>query len=165
MLEVAEKVLNFFKPPDLLLSDLIGDTATMATREACVTNVRKYLVKVSWTLVAGAVIVMIALFTPWGLVRSSDLANKVEAAVKSSELAKSVEAIKTEQQEMKAEVTKINAKLDSINPVLTELYKASTAQTICRMLENKLREAADKEQDKYKTIAGEYYPESRCGGK
>ncbi len=165
MWEVVDRLLLFFTPPSLPVSELFGAESTMATREKHIARLRTYHRRVSYTLMGLLCLVIIALFTPWGIVRSSDLAEKVEAAVKSSELAKSVEQIKVEQQTTKVELASVKATLSSMTPVLNELYKVATAQTICSLLNNKLREAADKEQDKYKTIAGEYYPESRCGGK
>ncbi len=169
---VLEKIWDFFTPPDPPISDFIGEEASMAKAEGHLKKAVNWGQRLSWSFSAVVFFLILATFTPWGYIRADQLKDKVEAAVKSSDLSKAVEGIRSEQQHskteqtaMKVELSEVKAKLETMTPVLNEIYKASTAATICRLLAGKLRAEADAEQTKYRAVAGEFYPESRCGGK
>jgi hypothetical protein len=165
-------VLDFFRPPDPPMTDFFGPEASMARIEFHMKALHIWRTKVTYTLAAGALFLLVSFFTSLGLVFSKDLPVKVDGAVKNSSLAKSVEEIrveqqlsKTEQTAMKADISQVKQQLDTMTPVIKEIYKGSIASTICRLLASNLRKEADTEQTKYKSVDGDYYPESRCGGK
>lgn len=150
---------EFFTPPDPPLTDFYPKI-DIQKAEAHMKAYRNWSMKVSGTLALFSVGIVFACFTPWGFVRASDLDQKLNAAVQ-----KTVAAIIKDQELAKAQN---NQMAKAIN----EILRSQTANTICRILNTKVdtesaraqrRSDADSEQEKYREITGDYYPESRCG--
>lgn len=124
--------------------------------------------KVSAMLAAGGAL-FIWSFTPVGFVRAGEVSKVIDTKVS--------EAIK----ELKAEQVNVSQKLKAIDDrgtkqddLLKEILRGQLSSSICRIIvrqkaerdvheKSRLRLDADTEQEKYRVIIGEYYPESRCG--
>jgi hypothetical protein len=154
-----KSIWEWFTPPDPPITDFYP-TLDIQKVEGHMKAYRAWSLKVSGTLVVFSVGIIIACFTPWGFVKAGDLDAKLSAAVQQT-----VAAIIKDQQAAKAQN-------DQIARSINEILRAQTANTICRILNNKVtdvaeraqrRADADNEQEKYKAVTGEYYPESRCG--
>lgn len=170
IVEGIKSLWAFFCPPDPKVSDLMGPEASMSKVEDALKNGYWWRVKVSLTLIGLFILAMAALFSPWGFVTASDLKQVVDAKVEES-----MKTMKAEQQQIKADVAELKATQIQQTFVLNEILKTSIATNICRLLARRQRESneaervalrtdIDTEQGKYKAVAAEYYPESRCGG-
>lgn len=174
MFEMAERAWAFFHPPDPPFSEVFGESADPEKVRQHMRAISNWRMKVSVTLLALVFGVIIAAFTPWGFVRAGDADRKIQSVVDSS-VDKKLADIKTEQAQMKADLGLLKAQGTTNTISLNEILKSTIASTICRHIvrrskepnafeRNIIRQDIDVEQGKYKLVAGEYYPESRCGG-
>lgn len=171
MLGIAEKVWAFFTAPDL--QPVVEETEFQNPQQArtvgrFVRSFDMWGVKISMTFLA------ITIFAVWattlGFVRAGDVDAKVKSEVKAA-----VAELETRQNEIRDDVALIKEQNWRMEGALNEILKSTTATSICRILARRQRETdqaeraalrldIDEEQAKYRTAAGEYYPESRCGG-
>ncbi len=159
---VVRSIWKFFCPPDPPFLEIFGHNADPLKIEAHMKSIAAWRFKVAVTL-AAVVTFGVASLTPWGFVRAGDIDKKIESKVSES-VKQTVSEIKNEQAQIKADVASIKYQGVRTEAALNELLKTSTAQTICQLLAKRLRELADKEQERYKALSGEFYPEGRCGG-
>lgn len=165
---------DFFVPPDPPLSDfmIIDDFDQRSKAEEAMKALRYWRLKVSGTLVLGAGLAIWA-FTPWGFVKADEFGRRLDQAVTES-VQRAVKDIKEDQARINAKLAEINSRGERQEAVLEEILRSQIAATVCRIIvrrnvetdsaeRGRLREDADKEQEKYKSLVGDYYPESRCG--
>jgi hypothetical protein len=159
-------IWGLFTPPDPPVSDFFSDPMQIAKVEGHFKAQRNWSLKVSGTLACFVILVILSV-TRWGFVRAADFQSKLDTAVQQT-----VISIAKEQQSVKNDVASIKMQNDQMALALREILRAQTANTICRILNNKVADAAaraqrradaDNEQEKYKATTGDYYPESRCG--
>ncbi len=175
MWEAAEKLWAFIGPPEVEISDIMETSDVDKIKKMNLLSRALWFWRLKVSLLTFLSLAYIAWsFTSFGVVRAGDLQGKVDAAVQAS-VKKAVSELQTEQTQIKADVADIKAQNAITAPMLREIVRTSIATNICRIIvrRNKegssaerasLRTDADVEQEKYKAIAGEYYPESRCGG-
>ncbi len=160
-------IWKFFMPPDPPISDFFP-VSDMARAEKHLKAARDYCVKVSMTL-AGLTALALVAITPWGFVLANDLQGKMDNAVKEA-----VKELKAEQAVIKVDIAEIKQQQAQMNMGLNEILRSQAATNICRLLgrwsleadraeKGRLRVDVDAEQDKYRRLTGDYYPESRCG--
>lgn len=159
-------IWNFFTPPDPPVSDLFTDPTIIVKAEKHMKAMRWWRVRVSGSLFA-ITLALIWSVSPWGFVFARDMDEKVTTSVQNA-----VKEIAAEQGKIKQDISEIKVQNSQMASVLRDIQRASTVAALCRTLNrrvsdqsevNQRRTDADTEQDKYKALTGEFYPESRCG--
>ena len=168
--EGIQALWHFFCPPDPPVSDVVGPESSVGKIEAHMKAIYWWRVKISITLIALTLLAIAAAFLPGGVVTAGDMQTAVKTEVENQ-----MKEMKAEQQQIKADVAAIKVSQTSTQAALNEILKTSIATNICRLVARRAKEGdreeraalradIDKEQDKYRSLDGDPYPEARCGG-